>query len=72
VDADTALILKINLVAYGLPKNFPVSAYSKEFNYDFTKIGDHFYLLPLKADLQSKEGKALLWNEVEFREYHKP
>ncbi len=72
VDAETASILKINVVAYGLPKNSPISAVSKEFHYDFTKIGDHFYLLPLKADLQSKEGKALLWNEVEFREYHKP
>jgi hypothetical protein len=72
VDADTEQILKINVVAYGLPKNFPVSAISKEFHYDYTKIGDHFYLLPLKADLQSKEGKSLMWNEVEFREYRKP
>lgn len=72
VDADTAAILKINVIAYGLPKNQPISADSEEFNYDFTKIGDHFYLLPLKADLQSKEGKALMWNEVEFREYRKP
>jgi hypothetical protein len=72
VDADTEQILKINLVAYGLPKNVPISAFSKEYHFDFTKIGDHFYLLPLKADIQSKEGKALLWNEVEFREYRAP
>jgi len=72
VDAETAAILKINVVAYGLPKNYPISAVSKEFHYDFTKIGDHYYLLPLKADLQTKEGKALLWNEVEFREYYQP
>jgi hypothetical protein len=72
VDADTEQILKVNVVAYGMPKNFPVSASSREFHFDYTKIGDHFYLLPLKADLQSKEGKALLWNEVEFREYRKP
>jgi hypothetical protein len=72
VDAETAAILKINVVAYGLPKNFPITAYSMEFHFDFAKIGDHYYLLPLKADLQSKEAKALLWNEVEFREYRKP
>jgi hypothetical protein len=72
VDAETASILKIAVVAYGIPKTSPVSVLSMEFNYDYTKIGDHFFLLPLKADLQSKEGKALLWNEVEFREFHKP
>ncbi len=72
VDADTASILKVAMVAFGLPKTQPVSALSMEYNFDFTKIGDHYFLLPLKADLQSKEAKALIWTEVEFREYHKP
>ena len=72
VDADTASILKIAVVAFGLPKTSPLTALSMEYNFDFTKIGDHFFLLPLKADLQSKEAKALIWTEVEFREYHKP
>jgi hypothetical protein len=72
VDADTASILRIAVVAMGLPKNAPVSVVSMEFHFDFSKIGDHYFLLPLKADLQSKEAKALMWNEVEFREYRKP
>lgn len=72
VDADTGAVLKISLVATGLQKNSPVQAVTMEFNYDFAKIGDHYYLLPLKADSQSREGKSLRWDEFEFRDYRKP
>lgn len=72
VDADTNSILKITLVAAGLPKQFPIQALSQEYSYEFAKIGEHYYLLPLKADLQQREGKQLTWNEIEFRDYKKP
>jgi hypothetical protein len=72
VDADTGVVLKISMVATGLTKNSPVAAVSREFNYDFAKIGDHYYLLPLKADMQAREGHTLIWNEFEFRDYRKP
>lgn len=72
VDADTAAVLKITVVATGLPKKGDVQAASFEFNYDYSKIGDHYYLLPLKADAQSREGHTLTWNEFEFKDYRKP
>ncbi len=72
VDADTAALLKITVVAMGLPKKGDVQAASFELNYDYAKIGDHYYLLPLKADAQSREGHTLTWNEFEFHDYRKP
>ena len=41
-------------------------------NYEFAQIGDHYYVVPLRADLHSKEGKTMIWNEVEFHDYRKP
>jgi hypothetical protein len=72
VDADTNSILRIAIVAMNLPKTSTISAVTSEFHFDFVKIGDHYFLVPLKADLQSKQAKSLQWNEVEFREYRKP
>lgn len=71
-DSDTGSVMRIAVVAADIPKNFPIQGVSMDLHYDFAKIGDHYYLLPLKGDLQSKEGKALYWTEVEFRDYHKP
>jgi hypothetical protein len=28
--------------------------------------------VPFRADVHTKEGKALTWNEVEFHDYRKP
>jgi hypothetical protein len=71
-DSDTGALLKLTALATGLPKNSPIAAHSVEFNYDFAKIGDHFYLLPLRAEVQSREGKKALWYEYDFKDYRKP
>lgn len=71
-DADTGAVLRIMMIANGLTKNSPLQALTREFHYDFAKIGDHYYLLPLKADIQSRDGKKVMWDEYEFRDYRKP
>jgi len=70
-DSDTGSVMRIALVATDVPAKFPVQSISMDYEYDFVKIGDHYYLLPLKAETQSKEGKVLSWNEVDFRDYRK-
>jgi hypothetical protein len=35
-------------------------------NYDFTKVSGQSFLLPLKSEIHSREGKFLVKNEVEF------
>jgi hypothetical protein len=72
VDSESGSILKLGVVATDLPANFPMQQVAIELNYEFAKIGDHYFLLPLRADLHSKEGKSMIWNEVEFHDYRKP
>lgn len=72
VDSDTGSLLRIMVLATGLSKTTGILAHSEEFQYDYSKIGDHYFLLPLKADIQSREGKIMSWNEYEFKGYRKP
>ncbi len=72
VDAETGAILKLGIISTDLPKTYPVSAVSIELHWEYAKIGDHWYLVPFRADVHTKEGKALTWNEVEFHDYRKP
>lgn len=72
VDSETGAILKLGIVTTDLPKTYPVSALSVELHWEYAKVGDHWYLLPYRAEQHAKEGKAMTWNEVEFRDYRKP
>lgn len=71
VDAETGAILKLGVIASDLPKTYPITALSIEMHWEFAKIGDHWYLVPFRAEEHTKEGKALSWYEVEFRDYRK-
>lgn len=68
-DKDTSTVLRIGLIATDIPPKFPVQAVNMEVLFDFSKIGGEMYLVPVKADLHSKEGKSLIWNEVELRDF---
>lgn len=72
VDAETGAVLKLGVISTDLPKTYPVSALSVELHWEYAKVGDHWYLLPFRAEQHAKEGKTLTWNEVEFRDYRKP
>jgi hypothetical protein len=72
VDAESGSILKVGLVATDIPAKFSTQNVSMELHYEFAKIGDHFYVLPLKAEAHAKEGKSSMWNEVEYRDFRKP
>jgi hypothetical protein len=71
-DSDTGSILRIAVAATDIPAKYPIQAIAIDMQYDFAKIGDHYFLLPFKAEMQSKEGKTLSWNEVDFRDFRKP
>ncbi|HWZ31965.1 MAG TPA: hypothetical protein VNX18_11550 [Bryobacteraceae bacterium] len=72
VDSESGSILKVGIIATDVPASFPVQGSAIEANYEFAKIGDHYFVVPLKADLHSKEGKMLVWTEVEYHDYRKP
>jgi hypothetical protein len=70
-DRDTNMVMRIKLEVEGLPVDFPVQSVELDLNYDFTKISGQEYLLPLKSEIRSREGKFLVKNEVEFRLYNR-
>ena len=70
-DRDSLMVMRIQLEAENLPVDFPIQSVSLDLNYDSTEISGERFVLPLKAELHSREGKYLIKNEVEFRRYNR-
>lgn len=71
VDKDTSAILRLTMKAENLPPGFPVSAASETLDYDFVSISGQEHLLPLRAQVQMRQGKLMTKNEIEYRLYRK-
>jgi hypothetical protein len=71
IDVDTNMIMHVSQEPYDIPKTFPVRASKETLDYDFQKIGDSQFLVPLKVVLTSRTTKYLSKNEIEFRLYQK-
>ena len=72
VDKETLKVMQITLAADGLMAPFPIRQVSLTLVYDYTRIGDSDYVLPLKAELRSADDRRfLVKNDVEFRMYRK-
>jgi hypothetical protein len=71
IDADTNMVMRIVQKPYDIPETFPVRASNEVLDYDFQKIGDSEFLVPLKVVMLSRTIKYLSKNEIEFRLYQK-
>jgi hypothetical protein len=71
IDVDTKMIMRITQNPYDIPRTFPVRGAEEILDYDFQKIGDSEFLLPLKVKLTSRTIKYLSKNDIEFRLYQK-
>lgn len=71
VDHDSELIMRLAMQTKGAPPGYPLSHAWSTLDYDFTKIGDQEYVLPLRAEVKMRAAKLLTKNEVEFRLYRK-
>jgi len=71
VDRDLNTIVRITQVADNIPPSFPVQEAKETLDYDFTKIGDSEFFLPLVANVQMHSGRVWTKNEKEFRLYRK-
>ncbi len=71
VDAESGVVTRITLDADGIPPDFPIQQASNTLDYDYATIGDTSFMLPLRAVMRMREGRALFRNEVEFRLYRK-
>ena len=70
-DRETGMVMRIKMECEGLPVDFPVQSVDLDMNYDLGKISGVEFLLPLKSEIRSREGKFLVKNEVEFRLYNR-
>ena len=72
VDKASLKVMQITLEAEDLPPGFPVRQVNLTLVYDYTRIGDADYVLPLKAELRARDDRRFLTkNDVEFRLYRK-
>jgi len=71
VDARKHYVHRITLHADGIPPSFPIQDVSLALDYEYTRIGDADYLLPLTFELRSREGKSALKNDVDYDGYRK-
>ncbi len=71
VDDRKHFIHRITLHADGIPPAYPIQDISLMLDYEYTRIGDADYLLPLNFELRSREGNVRIKNDVDYDEYRK-
>jgi hypothetical protein len=71
IDDRKHFVHRITLHADGIPPNYPIQDISLMLDYDYTRIGEADYLLPLAFELRSREGNVLIKNDVDYTEYRK-
>lgn len=54
-----------------MPAGFPINRILAILDYDFTKVGNQEFVLPLKASTVARMGRGLFKNDVEFRNYNR-
>ncbi len=70
-DAKPYMVMRLTMTADNIPADFPVQDMGLDLNYDYTTISGQPFLLPLKSELHSRDGRYLVKNETEFRLYNK-
>lgn len=71
IDADTNFVTRIVMTPRDIPAGFPIQNVKTILDYDYTKISDNEYLLPMRSVVTSSGGRYLTKNETEFRLYRK-
>jgi len=71
VDNELHTIVRITQEAQNIPPTFPVQEARETLDYDFTKIGDSEFFLPLVATIQMHSVRLWTKNVKEFRLYRK-
>jgi hypothetical protein len=71
IDSEQHRVHRITLQADEIPLTFPIQDISLTLDYDYTRIGDGDFLLPLQFELRSREGIQLIRNYVEYDNYRK-
>lgn len=73
IDKDSGQVLRIEMSARTLPPGFPLDAIESDVDYDFVRIGDAQYVLPVHSESYTCERGVgtCLRNETVYRDYDK-
>jgi VWFA-related protein len=73
IDRETGQPLRVSMQARDLPPDFPLDSVLSVTDFDFVKIGDGTYLVPVHSDAYSCHhgGTGCFRNENIFRDYNK-
>jgi hypothetical protein len=71
VDARRHFVHRITVHPDDIPPSFPIQEVSLALDYEYTRIGDADFLLPLQFELRSREGNLLVKNDVDYDNYRK-
>jgi hypothetical protein len=69
--ADSNAVVRITLECEEIPHDFPVQDIKLDLRYGVARISDQEYMVPVKWDMRSRDGKYLSWNSAEFALYRK-
>jgi len=70
-DRDTGMIMRIMMQCDTIPADFPIQQVAEDLNYDFVDISGRQFVLPVRVELRSREGRYQSKNDIEFRMYRK-
>jgi hypothetical protein len=68
---DTNAVIRVTLECDEIPRDFPVQDVKLDLWYDTIKISDQEFVLPVKWDMHSRDGRYMIWNSAEFALYRK-
>jgi len=73
IDKETGRVLRIEMQANRMPQEFPYDKVESATDYEFTRIGEGQFLLPVHAEtLMCERGTNICArNAIDFRNYHK-
>ena len=70
-DRDTNNVMRITMEADDIPADFPIRSASETLDYDSISLSGVKFILPLKVDMQMRDGRNTMKNQAEFRLYNK-
>ena len=71
IDVERHSVHRVTMHSDGIPRDFPVQDVSLVLDYDYTRIGDGLFLLPLEFELRSRDSGWYLKNDVTYSDYRK-
>jgi hypothetical protein len=71
IDRDVPTVMRLTLEAENMPPSFPIQEARTMLDYEYTGISGQEFLLPMRSEMRMREGKFLVKNMTEFRNYRK-